>query len=46
MGPEIRGDFDRLLEMPFKHLIPAHGTVLKDEAKPGLKTAMGKRFKG
>jgi hypothetical protein len=45
MGQGVRADFDRLLEMPFQHLVPAHGTVLKDDAKPGLKTAISKRFK-
>lgn len=44
MGPEVRGDFEQLLDEPFRHLIPAHGTVLRDTAKDGLRTAMAKRF--
>jgi hypothetical protein len=44
MGPDVRGDFDRLRELPFRHLVPAHGTVLKDEARPGLDAAIAKRF--
>lgn len=44
-GPEVRADFDRLLEEPFKHLIPGHGAVSRDKAKEGLKTAIANRFK-
>lgn len=44
MGPEIREDFERLRAVEFRHLVPGHGTVLRDEAKAGLKTAMAKRF--
>lgn len=46
MGPGVRADFDRLLDQPFRHLIPGHGTVLRDEAKPGLKVAIQSRFGG
>jgi hypothetical protein len=45
MGPGVRGDFDRLLEQPFTHLVPAHGAVLRDAAKEGLRTAIAKRFR-
>lgn len=45
MGPGVRADFDRLLEMPFRHLAPAHGTVLRDLAKDGLREAMTKRYR-
>lgn len=44
MGPEVRADFDRLLDEPFRHLIPSHGTVLRDSAKEGLRTAIAKRY--
>lgn len=44
MGPEIRGDFDRLAKVSFKHLAPAHGTVLRDVAAAGLEKAMRHRF--
>lgn len=46
MTPEVRPDFDALLELPFAHLVPAHGQVLRDRAKDGLRTAIAKRFKG
>ncbi len=44
VGHGVRADFDRLVERPFKHLIPAHGTVLKDQAVAGLRTAIARRF--
>lgn len=44
MGPEVRADFDRLLELPFTNLVPAHGTVLEKSAKAGLATAVAARF--
>ncbi|MBI5531582.1 MAG: hypothetical protein HY898_02630 [Deltaproteobacteria bacterium] len=44
MGPGVRADFDRLLEAPFQHLISGHGTVLRDKAKEGLRTAIAHRF--
>jgi hypothetical protein len=44
MGPAVRGDLERLCELPFSHLIPAHGTVLRDKAKEGLRTAISRRF--
>lgn len=46
MGPDVRKDFDRLAGVEFRHLIPGHGAVLRAEAKPGLHTAMKKRFGG
>jgi len=45
MGSGVKADFERLLERPFVHLIPGHGTVLKDAAKEGLRTAMTKCLK-
>lgn len=44
MGPEVRADLDRLVELPFKHLMPGHGTSLRGEAKAGLHTAIAGRF--
>lgn len=44
MGPGVQEDFARLLGMPFKHLISGHGTVLRDEARPGLEIAVANRF--
>jgi hypothetical protein len=42
--PEVRADFERLLDVPFTHLLPAHGTPLRDRAKEGLRTAIAHRF--
>jgi hypothetical protein len=44
MGPGVRPDFDRLLELRWKHLVPAHGAVLRDTAKDGLRKAIASRF--
>lgn len=44
MGSGVKADFGRLEELPFRTLIPAHGTVLRDDAKPGLRTAVSRRF--
>jgi hypothetical protein len=44
MGPAIQADFERLAKVPFKHLAPAHGTVLRDVAAAGLDKAMRHRF--
>ena len=44
MGTDVREDFARLRALEFRHLVPAHGTVLRDEAKAGLTTAIAKRF--
>lgn len=46
MGTEVRRDFDALLDEPFVHLSSAHGTVLRDEAKAGLRNAVAARFGG
>jgi hypothetical protein len=43
-SPEVRADFERLLEVPFAHLLPAHGTTLRDRAREGLRTAVAHRF--
>jgi len=44
MGPAVRDDFNRLLAIEFRHLLPAHGTPLRDTAVDGLHTAIKKRF--
>lgn len=43
-GPGVRADFERLAERDFAHLMPGHGSVLKNDAKAGLAKAMSKRF--
>jgi hypothetical protein len=43
-GHGVRGDFDRLAEREFAHLMPGHGSVLKGGAREGLATAIKKRF--
>jgi hypothetical protein len=44
MGAGVRADFDRLVELPFKHLLPAHGAPLRDAAREGLRKAIAHRF--
>lgn len=44
MGPDVRADFDALAKRDFKHLIPGHGTVLRDEAKAKLPAAITKFY--
>lgn len=44
MGPQVRADFDRLLELPLSHLLPGHGEPIHDRAKEGLRNAIRKRF--
>lgn len=44
MGPGVRQDFERLKDLPFRHLLPAHGSVLRDRAREGLDTAIAHRF--
>lgn len=44
MGPGVRKDFARLVELPFRHLIPGHGTVLRDVARDHLPAAVAARF--
>ena len=43
-GPEIKADFERLVELPFDNLLPGHGSVLRGGARDGLRAAMKKRF--
>jgi hypothetical protein len=44
MGRGVREDFERLRTQPFRHLIPGHGTVLRDAAKERLDHAILRRF--
>jgi hypothetical protein len=44
MGPGVRADFTKLVELPFKHLIPGHGTVLRETARMQLPRAIEARF--
>jgi hypothetical protein len=44
MGPDVRQDFERLLEEKWEHLVPGHGTVLSEGAKDGLRSAVKTRF--
>lgn len=44
MGQDVKQDFDRLLDLPFTHLAPAHGSPVRETAKEGLRTAMAGRF--
>jgi hypothetical protein len=43
-GPGVRGDFERLVELPFQHLLSGHGMPLRDTAKEGLRRAIAKSF--
>ena len=39
-GGTIRGDFERLLELEFEHLIPGHGSVRRDGARKQLRNTV------
>ena len=41
----LKPDFEKLLELDFKHLIASHGNVLKESAKTELKQAIQHTFK-
>ena len=43
-GESMRDDFERLLNLDFDHLIAAHGTLLRDNAKPALQQVVAKTF--
>jgi hypothetical protein len=43
-GGSMRGDFERLLELDFVHLVAAHGTLLRDNAKTTLKQVVANTF--
>jgi hypothetical protein len=44
MGTEVKKDLEKLATLPFHHLVPAHGTPLRDTAPDGLRAAIAKRF--
>jgi len=44
VGPNVHKDYARLVELPFRHLIPGHGTVLRDVARDRLPAAVAARF--
>jgi hypothetical protein len=40
----FRPDFERLLALPFRHLLPAHGVPLRDGAKEALAARVAKTY--
>ncbi|HVV83565.1 MAG TPA: hypothetical protein VHE35_10855 [Kofleriaceae bacterium] len=44
MGPDVRRDLEALAEKAFVHLVPGHGSVLRDEARTHLPGAIRRRF--
>ncbi len=44
-GENLQGEFERLLELDFKHIVAAHGTPLIGNAKEKLKQTMSETFK-
>jgi hypothetical protein len=43
-GGGFRSDFERLLALPFRHLVPAHGHPLRDTAKDALATRVAEAY--
>lgn len=43
-GASIRPDFERVLELDFKHLIPGHGSARRDDAKQAVREAITVAF--
>ncbi len=43
-GGSLKGDFERLASLDFKHLIGAHGGPLRDTAKSDLKATVAATF--
>lgn len=43
-GPDLSSDFQRLLELPFRHLLSAHGVPLKETAHEGLEASIRARY--
>ena len=43
-GGDLRADFARLLQLDFKHLVGAHGTLLRDHAKREVERVVADRF--
>src|SRR5690606_12709067 len=40
----LLSDFEKLMALDFEHLVAAHGTLLRDDAKPMLKAVMAATF--
>ncbi len=45
-GGSIRADFDRVLELDFRHLVPGHGSVRYADAKDAAAEAVAAAFAG
>ncbi len=43
-GGSLRPDFERLVQLPFKHLIGAHGGLARDNAKELLRATVARTF--
>jgi hypothetical protein len=43
-GGSLLPDFERILQLDFEHLIPAHGSVRNGAAKPAAMEAIGHAF--
>jgi len=43
-GGSLRGDFDRMLALPFEHAIGGHGDPAKGDAKAGLEATVSRVF--
>ena len=43
-GGSLKPDFDRLVQLPFKHLIGAHGGLASDNANELLRATIARTF--
>jgi hypothetical protein len=43
-GPSLQTDYERILELPFTHMLAAHGAVLKNSAHTELKAMVKRRY--
>jgi hypothetical protein len=43
-GGSLRPDFERLLELDWKHLVGGHGNPLRDEAREALRRSVAREF--
>jgi hypothetical protein len=46
MGEGVRADLARFVELPFKHAIPGHGSVVRDRAPEAVRSAVAAKFGG
>lgn len=44
-GPPLKEDFDRLVALPFRHVLSAHGTPLRDTAPENLRASIARVWK-